>query len=61
MSYDGCVKYKRNDPMCHPWDSQGDIYFIYSKALYTLQSPGLQYNNITTTIQDKNNSKSYTI
>ena len=23
-SYDGYVKHKRNDPMCHPWDSQGN-------------------------------------
>ena len=23
-SYDGYVKHKRNDPMCDPWDSQGN-------------------------------------
>ena len=23
-SYDGYVKHKRNDPMRHPWDSQGN-------------------------------------
>ena len=23
-SYDGFVKHKRNDPMCDPWDSQGN-------------------------------------
>ena len=22
--YDGYVKHKRNDPMCDPWDSQGN-------------------------------------
>ena len=32
-SYDGYVKHKRNDPMCDPWDSQGNekcnFYFYY--------------------------------
>ena len=23
-NYDGCVKHKRNDPVCVPWDSQGN-------------------------------------
>ena len=23
-NYGGCVKHKRNDPMRHPWDSQGE-------------------------------------
>ena len=23
-SYDGYVKHKRNDPMCDPWDSEGN-------------------------------------
>ena len=23
-SYDACVNYKRNDPMCDPWNSQGN-------------------------------------
>ena len=30
-SYGGHVKHKRNDPMCDPWDSQGDekIQFLF--------------------------------
>ena len=24
VSYDGYVKHTRNDPMCDPWDSQGN-------------------------------------
>ena len=35
-SYDGYVKHKRNDPLCDPWDSQGDekMLFLLLFALY---------------------------
>ena len=36
-SYDGYVKHERNDPMCDPWDSQGNekmqILFLLLFAL----------------------------
>ena len=35
-NYGGYVKHKRNDPMCDPWDSQGDKKCSFYFYCYTV-------------------------